>query len=507
MGIKSRISTPVNNSSNLLAEKWYREEREYRCDRLVEKWSKVKEIGKGITEMPTQTARNLAVLLENQTKAMSKMNEAQFAAAFNGYTPENMLRLVRLSYPNSIRGLLFTEFAMESAHDSIKYVEPIYTKTQSDDASATHAKAKLDDDDNFGAVMYETTESRYATEMLEGAIDGLTVTFKTAIPGDYIDGYSVVYGTTTANATEHVVAVQVRNPHVPHDVQWVGGDIESATQEGNVVTFVASTAGAGLAITKAFGRFDSDQDLTGQYLGEVELRMKDYHFMPRIISLGVTWTQLAELVLDTSFGVSAEETLMDYAAQEIKKTLDYQAVKMAAATQALRAAENTVEFDAEALATADTKDSYYHTAQLIGQAIEQISNKQLDSFGRGGVSAIVGGPNAVTYLKLNKNWSDRGKMPAIGGHQVGELDGVPVFKVPGNIIPNDTLITTWKNDQVEGDVAMAIGTLMPFYSTGALQRKNLYKEAAVARFEDTKVLQPKYFGRIQIKNIRGNVAI
>lgn len=30
-------------------------------------------------------------------------------------TPENMLRLIRLSYPNSIRGQLFTEFAMETA--------------------------------------------------------------------------------------------------------------------------------------------------------------------------------------------------------------------------------------------------------------------------------------------------------------------------------------------------------------------------------------------------------
>jgi hypothetical protein len=285
--------------------------------------------------------------------------------------------------------------------------------------------------------------------------------------------------------------------------------VVSVAMAANVATITGTIEGdnaGSIAVddTKwtAIGRFDSDTDLTGEYLGEVELQMKDYHFMPRIISLGVTWTQLAELVLDTSFGVSAEETLMDYAAQEIKKTLDYQAVKKAVAEQAIKAPENFVTFDAEALSTADVKDSYYHTAQLIGQAIDHIADKQLDSIGRGGVSAIVGGTDAVNYLKLNKNWSDTGKQPAIGGHKIGELDGIPVFKVPSTIIPKDTLITTWKNDQVDGDVAMAIGTLLPFYTTGALQRKNLYKEAAVARFEDTKVLQPKYFGRIQIKNIR-----
>lgn len=79
---------------------------------------------------------------------------------------------------------------------------------------------------------------------------------------------------------------------------------------------------------------------------------------------------------------------------------------------------------------------------------------------------------------------------------------IPVFKVPSAIIPEDELITTWKNDQADGDVAIAIGTLLPFYSTGALQRKNLYKEGAIARFEDMQALQPKYLGRIQINNIR-----
>ena len=103
-------------------DRLFREEREFRADKLVEKWSKVKEIGRGIPELPTQTARNLAILLENQASRMKRMTEAQLSNSFFGYTPENMLRLIRLSYPNSIRGDLFTEFAMETSHDSIKYV-------------------------------------------------------------------------------------------------------------------------------------------------------------------------------------------------------------------------------------------------------------------------------------------------------------------------------------------------------------------------------------------------
>ena len=228
--------------------------------------------------------------------------------------------------------------------------------------------------------------------------------------------------------------------------------------------------------------------------------MRSYQFQPRIISLGVTWTQLAELTLDTSFGVSAEEMMLDSAAQEIKKTLDYQAVKMASAYQKKLAAENFAEFNAEA--GDKTKDSYYHTAQLVEQPIEQVANKQLDAIGRGGVSAIVGGPKAITYLKLSEKFEATGAQPAIGGHKVGKIGDVDVYKVPSSIIAEDELLTVWKNPTVEADVAVAIGTLLPFYSTGAIQRKNLYKEGAVARFEDTQVLNPNYLGRIKINNIR-----
>lgn len=80
---------------------------------------------------------------------------------------------------------------------------------------------------------------------------------------------------------------------------------------------------------------------------------------------------------------------------------------------------------------------------------------------------------------------------------------IPVYKVPSAIIPNNELLTTWKNENNEGDVCMAIGTLVPFYSTGVLQRKLFYKEAGIQRLEDSKVLQPGYLGRIKIENIRG----
>lgn len=79
---------------------------------------------------------------------------------------------------------------------------------------------------------------------------------------------------------------------------------------------------------------------------------------------------------------------------------------------------------------------------------------------------------------------------------------IPVFKVPSSVFPDTELLTTWKNDQVEADVSIAIGTLLPFWTSGTIQRKNLYKEAAIARFEDTECLNPRYLGRVRINNMR-----
>ena len=306
--------------------------------------------------------------------------------------------------------------------------------------------------------MYESTESRYATELVNAsyvgaganytAANGVLVTFTGGAFGAkgeaYINGSSVVYA----------VVDGVRKPIAIQDAKgnwFYGSEIPVGTSGADTVYLkaVGHTVGqnadgayqvafslqektgedgtyadvADAAVYKfaAIGRYDSERDLIGQHLGEVELVMKDYHFRPRPITLGLTWTKLTELVLDTSFGVSAEEMLMDAAAQEIKKTLDFQSVKFASAQQQVRAPENFATMDA---ASGDhTDDSYWSTAQLVGQVIARIADKQLNAINRGGVSAIVASPSFVNYLMLNKGWSDRGRQPAIGGYKAGELNG------------------------------------------------------------------------------------
>ena len=432
---------------------------------------------------------------------------------------------------------------METMRDSIKYIEPIYTNAQRDDFKWDLEQPEYTMDDRFDNVdhnrdvMYESTESRYATELVNVPAEKVTVEgnkIKVAFDGGALAGnYIPKDSSLSIFVGGKKMAIAIMGPVLDGSTgaEWFGGKeiqidathiikVEGVTQEGTKAefpVFVKADGGEyapatlsidgdkltidGVAVrVLAVGRFDSEKDLTGMHLGECELQMKTYYFNPRRISMGVTWTDMTELYLDLSFGVSAEDTLIDSVGQEIKKALDFQSVGYADRVQKVRSGNPLIKFDATA--GDKFKDSYWHTAQTFTQALGHVSDEMLNIFNRGGVTAIVGGPKACRYLELIEGYSTKGAQSPIGGHQVGELNGVPVFKVPSSVIADNELLTTWKNEQAEGDVSIAIGTLVPFASTGKLPRKNFYFEQGIARYEDTQALQPRYLGRVLIENIR-----
>lgn len=486
-----------------------------------------------------------------------------------------MLRLVRLAMPNVVRNRIFTEYAMETSKDSIKYMKPVFSKTQSGkdlNNRATDPDANggdpwgyddpnLRDDnayDNNAAklhkALYETTEDRYVQEIANASVEGgystgtdsddgslgADVTFKfdannfatlqsdgtTKVYNKMIEGYSVVYfGDET-----HPVAVQDKvSKKFAIISDWadiISAPVYTAAQGTNPATLkftitapaadsdaekffkdVVDTLGK-KGITpqfRAYARYDSEDDFVGDYLGEVQLKMWDYKFEPRPTTIGVTWSHLSELVLDTSFSVNVETELVTYAAQEIRVALDYKAIRLAYQAALTNDAAYTVRFDAGVNATDGGVNAfgYKQNAQTFASAIARIEDTMLNDINRGGVSRIVGGPAAASYCYLLDSYNSNGAEPNIGAHQVGEiLNGIPLFKVPSSIIPNNRMLTVYKNDQNEADVSIVFGTLIPFYSTGTIVRKNFYKEAGIASYGDHALLNKRYLGIIEVANIK-----
>jgi hypothetical protein len=200
----------------------------------------------------------------------------------------------------------------------------------------------------------------------------------------------------------------------------------------------------------AFGRYNSESDFKGNYLGEVELRMDEYTFKPSPTTIGVSWSQLTEITLDTSFNISAEETLVTYASQAIRSALDYRAMRLAYAIAKTNVNRNKgyyYEFDAAWDGGASvTLEGYIANAQTFVSAIDAIGDTMYDEINRGGVSRLVGGPAACSYMHLNSGYTTKGLQNQTGSYQFGELDGMPIFKVPSAVIPTDEILTVWKND-------------------------------------------------------------
>lgn len=503
-----------------------RTEREFRGAKFVESWSRIPKIGAGLTQLPEAVARNTAINLQTQAASMSKMTEAQLSTSFQGFTPENMLRLVRLAMPNTCRNKIFTEFAMESAKDSIKYIKPVYSKTvhngdlhdkhTSNTAGAYGDASQYKDtyndinEDDFQRALYENTEDRFTQELINipGSAGVFTIPAKAAEGGNpavyaakLIKGYMKIYdGDET-----HPIAEENKR---------TGNFFVNTAEYPNAKVEVKETAGA-ITITvtgiedtaniKAFARFDLEDDFLGDNLGEIELVMSDYKFEPRPTTIGVTWSQLAEITLDASFGLSAQDMLVTYAGDAIRINLDLRSFKLAYGV-ARSNKDYVVEFDA-AYGNGENIEGYFHTAQTFPSAVDTVTDIMVNDINRGGVSRMVAGFSAGSYLKLVKGtFSEKGRQSAKGIYQIGEFGGIPTFKAPSSIIPTNEIMCVWKDDENEGDVAIAFGTLVPFFNTGIIQRKNFYKEAGLATYGDWAVMNRRYLALIRIKGLKDTTA-
>ena len=252
---------------------------------------------------------------------------------------------------------------------------------------------------------------------------------------------------------------------------------------------------------KVFARFDLEDDFLGDNLGEIELVMSDYKFEPRPTTIGVTWSQLAEITLDASFGLSAQDMLVTYAGDAIRINLDLRSFKLAYGV-ARSNKDYIVEFDAN-YAQGENIEGYFHTAQTFPSAVDTVTDVMVNDINRGGVSRMVAGFSAGSYLKLVKGtFSEKGRQSAKGIYQIGEFGGIPTFKAPSSIIPTNEIMCVWKDDENEGDVAIAFGTLIPFFNTGIIQRKNFYKEAGLATYGDWAVMNRRYLALIRIKGLK-----
>lgn len=207
-----------------------------------------------------------------------------------------------------------------------------------------------------------------------------------------IRGYTVVYGKDERD----VIALEEKRTHkflIASD--WIGKVDKVEYDSDNTLKvifnndFLTDPKNADLLdpskkgkhiVISAMARCDLEDDFEGDSLGEVELVLTDFDFKPRPTTIGVTWSQMAEITLDASFGVSTQELLVQYAAEAIRVNLDYRAFKLAYLAAKTNNKGHFVKFDAAY--NNNTKEGYIHNAQTFPSAIDTLSDNMLNEIKR-----------------------------------------------------------------------------------------------------------------------------
>jgi len=459
--------------------------RNDRADRLIENWSKRTDIvGKEFQEKAHNNMskfRNLAIVLENTEQYLSRISETVISSNYQ-MMPQNVMRVVRLGYGNSIRGEIFNEWAMETMRDSIWYVKPTYKDTLRDGVA--------------GTVTHETSTNRYSSEIeIEslGTGDDSTNTFTPTMTKTPIRPYKVFV------LRNDVLVAQ-------DDGSGIFEDLVTGTLAGSVSSTITYASGA-VSVTFASAplttdtiqiRYLVDTEVVANYdeLGPLDLVLTDHQFRPDVHPLEVSWSKKSEFLIGTTLDTSIEDTLTIAAAQELKKSADFRALR-----EGYRNAKSNtlIQYNADwKSAGANSLDAH---AQTVQHVFSRASNAIYSELQRGGVSAIYGGADAIAYLELNRKFVKDNKAVKVGGYKYGTLDGTPVFMVPSNIVPNDELVTSWVNEQNPTDVGVSIGVFLPMATTDRLTFKNLQTEYSIFSYEDIKTLNSKYCRRIKFLNL------
>lgn len=476
-------------------------ERTQYADRLVEAWSKKKglDLGEKLIDLHNENpnkARNLAMVMENEEKHLAHLTETQISDTF-GTTPQTIVKIIRLGYPNSVRADLFSEYAMASMKDVIYKLSPVYKKRSpwtpggEDQLIYENGGTYFPSETERVTVALVGAQTTYTEEDQPLGITPIRPFTVKIIADGQVIGQDVGDGRIigSEDSTLPVLLDNSANNVVSYD----SGEYS--------VTFQAAPEGVITALEIEYAYNMERVDTNGENLfdvngGEVELVLKGHDFRARPFPVGFSFSHMAELALEDAFSVDAQDALVQGGAEALKKSLDYIPLKMA-----MNASKWTApEMFEDDFNTAGANNENDH-AQAFLSAIDRAGNKMFKAMNRGGISVLVGGPDAVTYAKKLKLYSPEGRQPAVGVHLVGSVDGIPLYKAPTDLVPNNRFLGIFKNTNADSmDVPLLMGTYVPMYRTQTLEYPNMTKAGAMAYYGDMHVIERRYLVQIGLKS-------
>ena len=533
-------------------------EKSARAEKAAGIWDKSPLFEGKISKIENAHVRqNVALGLTNQARFIKGLHEAEISTEFQRMAPTNVMRLITYTMTNSNRGNVFTEMTMETTNDAIYTMKSYIAKPWAGDEDFHNKSPRTyPEKDPFALTRkdgrrpinssnneFETATKRDIYTLKEALLVnelaiGVKVTADTELPEGvevpnmsdgnaadivfsfdgrlegnsifefgYIPGYAQIYYKKDPNNT---VAKQDSTTYK----FWAGQGFEGTKVEeigSFLLVRLPETLPEGITADDidAYARYATETDFAGKTLPNMELLMDKHTLNPQRTSMGVSWTTLAEITLGATFHQQIDEVLLESASDAIVAQKDIIAFQEAYQLARTNPATYTVRFNAAYTGTATTadgttvfaKDGYQDNAQTLSAAIDIASSAIYEDRYRGEVNNLIVGLDVAPYLRLNAGFSSKGKQDAVGVYRIGELDGIPVYKAPIEVLPKNEILATFKNNKVENDVSIIYATLVPFVSK-KLEYPTFHTPVGIASYGDRVILNRAYLARIIVDGLK-----
>lgn len=436
-------------------------------------------------EATEQSAKTNPTLADNQRR-QEGLKEAMQTSGFLGVTPQDIVKIARIAYPNSVAPEMFDFWGMSSMKDSIYKLETIIGST----ARGSTA----------GDVVYEKYgEGRYASEWEEETITA-------AVQKIFTDTL------TNAPVRPFKVEVYLNDKQVGADNGAgviVGAELDSgATNTVNYtsgaisLTFLANLAVADSLIVRY--AYDSEQTTLFGNVGSVLLNLVVYDYKATPYPLAIEWTRFTEELMASKLGMSAKESLIAGAADIFRKSMDEFCVD-----KGIKASNWTsaVSFDAD-FAAAGSDSSTDHAQGLLSKIMEA-EMKTYNALGRmADKSNLLVDSNFLVYAMKHKQFNVANAPSRIGIYKAGELAGRDIYIAPPNVLPavagkGKAYVFGKGNDTMNVDSVVSVGTWKAGLTTDPVELKNFNSQMGMAFYGDIRVNNRQFASSIDLVNFIG----
>ena len=442
-------------------------------------------------ENTEKEAFNNSRLLQNAQKVALQESVGATGGSMSLILPQDIVKVARIAYTNSIAEDLFDVWGMESVSDSIFKLSTQYASSA---RGATAGSAMVE---SYGSGRYPTTiETVDVTTGATPSISDVVVPYSMK----FINSAGKIIGTDNGQGGLILNGTLSTTVTINYGGQYGSGTtaVVTETTAGELYT-------AGVVAIEYAADFENDvSDDRTAIMG-----LEETAFRARLNPLKVEISRFTNEVVNSKLGLNGKDILIAGASGEFKKSFDERCIKEGIRAQL--ASAQSVSFDAD-WSTSGAVSSYDY-AQNVVQAITNAKLKTYNALGRFADSVnMVVDSDVYAYLTKCNKFTHIESDSHVGMMKVGDLGGVGVYLAPDATLQESSKATGTGVAYVFGkskegmsvDSPISVGVYGTGITTPELEFSNFNTEFGLGSWDAIKIMNNKFATKIAFTNLDKN---